>query len=241
MTSAKHLLTKLVNLRLLYGVCALHPATAETIEDRAEGSGGGSPGHRVLHFPVAHGEEGPPCARADGYLPQDGDVSAPARGKAGAPGGSPAPRGLDEKTGRPASPLVSRGPGVDPPQVRCGQAARNRGDLRKGAVRRSRTPRGPEAPGRRAAHGQRGDRRRDLAAAGRPAQRPQLRATARRGARVPGDGHLQRLGGKLRRVSRSLDRIVGHRPGHVWDGDRVEPPASARAPETIRVRRTTTC
>ena len=70
--------------------------------------------------------------------------------------------------------------------------------------------------------------------------RPKLRAGARHRARVPGGGHFQPLGRKLRHLSRSADRIVGHRPGDVRDGGHFEPPPRARAPEAIRVRRTET-
>ncbi len=75
---------------------------------------------------------------------------------------------------------------------------------------------------------------------GGPAQRPQLRADACQRARVPGDRRLQRVGRELRHVSRSADRILGHRPGDIRDGDRVEPPPGARPPEEIRVRGTGT-
>ena len=69
----------------------------------------------------------------------------------------------------------------------------------------------------------------------RPAQ---LRTDARHRARLPGDRGVDHLGGSLRGVSRSADRVLGYRPGDLRHGNRPEPPAGERPLEAIRVRRT---
>jgi hypothetical protein len=78
-----------------------------------------------------------------------------------------------------------------------------------GALRPPRAPRHPETAGRGEASDEGGARGRGRAAAACSTERSRLQGAACDSARVPGDRHLQHLGGQLRHLSGSADLNPG--------------------------------